>query len=341
MAFNMVSDEQVQVGYLRQTTWGTAVADNGAFKTLQVPKGVFIDPAVKLSDLDLNRTSRVQNLADMHIDNFSGPVILTIPEMVMTIDRLADMVYALTQYRVSEGAATTYTKIFKMHASQPDFTNNEGYFFTLAFKTTKSGEHIKVKDCIISKMTIEWDKSGTGDKNIVRLKNVTIIGRAITFASTYSGTWVAYTLSSIQNPSIFVLTEVAATRAWLTASLTLENGAVPLGKDATGIPSTFALHPPKPGAVVFEFKTWFNAESTSINYLTTQQAKTVLAASFANTVTYNGTTGNIIVAVNGIVDGNPQANENKELMSPVKLLCGDNNTDAALSLTIIDSISQG
>ena len=90
MAFLIYSDELTKFGYLPQTVWGTAIADDGLFREIKCPKGIFVNPNIHLVDLDLNRASRIQDLADVYIDAVGGTPMLTIPEMLVSRARAAD-----------------------------------------------------------------------------------------------------------------------------------------------------------------------------------------------------------------------------------------------------------
>src|SRR3972149_7738237 len=123
MAFVIYPDEQTKFGYLPQTTWGTGIAADQAFRELKFPKGVFINPNIHQDDLDLNRSSRIQELGDIYIDAVHGPVLITAPEMLVTRARAADFLYAAMQNRVSQGlVGVDYPKVFRMDASRPHFT---------------------------------------------------------------------------------------------------------------------------------------------------------------------------------------------------------------------------
>jgi len=343
MAFQVHSSELSRFGYSLEATWGTPIADAGAFKEVFFPKGIRIDPAVTKEDLDLNRSSRIQHLDDIFPDTFSGPVLISADEMIVTKDRVADFLFAVTQNRVSQGAATAYQKVFKMNSSQPDFTADAGMFFTLGWRGPVTAKHIKITSCIVRKLSIELDKSSPGISNLVRFRNVEIIGKKLAQGSTFSGTWTAADGTLRFNPHAFTYTDVTDGTAlpFHRCLITLDNGAEPLDRDTDGTPKTFFLNPPKLGAVMVEATHWYNADTTGT-------VRDFIAGLIANTQVNSkietgstGVDGFFSFDWKGVIDGNPQGEEDRKMIVPVKWICGDTGSaEDAITITIADSIEQ-
>ena len=342
MAFTIYTDEQSRIGYSRESTFGTPIADGGAFKEMIVPRGVFIDPVVVKSDLDQNRSSRVIQLADLFNDNFTGPVLCTVPEMICTKDRFADMLFACTQNKVSEGlTGVGFSKVFNLHSSQPDFTANAGYFFTLGWRGPVAAKHLKITSCIVRKMEIDIDKSATGEKNLVYLKNVEIIGKKLATGSTFSGTWTAPAIAGVFNSHAFVFTDITnsnATPAWLKFNLKLENGAKALDRDTDGTPKTWYLDPPRIGMASIHMEHWYNGDAATRDFLAALVGNTNLNAKLVTGTA--DTNGYLSINWYGVVQGNPQSSDNKQMMTPVDYILGDAG-GLALTVTVADAISQG
>ncbi len=344
MSFTINSSELSRFGYSRESTFGTPIADNGAFKEIIVPRGINIDPAVVKSDLDQNRDSRIFHLADSHNDTFTGPVTMTIPEMICTKDRFCDMLYAVTQNRVSEGlVGTGYSKVFNMHSSQPDFTANAGYFFTLGWRGPVTAKHIKVTSCIVKSLEIDIDKTVSGEKEMIYLKNIVIIGKKMAQASTFSGTWTPPAMSGVYYPHAMVFTDITntnATPAWSKFSLKIDNGAVIKDRDTDGTAKTYFLNPPKPDAVTIHMEHWYNGDAATRDFLAALIADTNLNAKL-QTGTVD-TDGYIQIAWFGVVVGNPNPKEDdKQMITPVDYRVGDTVAALGLTITVADAISQG
>jgi hypothetical protein len=286
----------------------------------------------------------VTNLGDIFNDTYTGPVVCTIPEMICTKDRFADMLYACTQGWVSQGlVGTGYSKVFNLNSSQPDFTANAGYFFTLAWKGPVAAKNFSVSSCIVRKMEIDIDKSLTGDKALIYLKNIEIIGKKFSQAITHSGTWVAPSLTGIYNAHAFTFTDITtsnATPPWLRFNLKLDNGAVPLDRDTDGTPKTWYLNPPKMGMATIEMTHWYNAQTTGTGGA--DMIASLIAQTNLNAKLVTGTAdtdGFVSFAWYGIIDGNPQASENKQMTVPVKYFVGNSGANLGLTITIADAIS--
>ena len=188
MAFVTYSDERDSWGYLYEAAFGTPNADNAAFKTIKFPKGVRVETGTTVTNLELNREARQPAATDLYVDDDSGPVRVTVPEFIITKDRLADLLYACLQNKVSEGAATAYAKIFKVNVGGPDFTADAGYFFTLAYKSPITAKDMLIHSCIVKEMTFTLDKSGTGDQNLAKVSLV-ILGKKLEINQTLTGTF--------------------------------------------------------------------------------------------------------------------------------------------------------
>src|SRR3972149_419036 len=320
MAFVIYSDEQTKFGYLPQPTWGTGIAADQAFRELKFPKGVFVNPNIHQDDLDLNRSSRIQDLSDIYIDAVHGPVLITAPEMLVTRARAADFLYAAMQNRVSQGAVGTgYSKVYRMNASGPDFTANAGYFFTLAQKGPITAKHLLVQDCIVKSLTLDLDRSGVGAAELVRFRDVNIIARSYLTGQTLSGTWVD-TDAVYYNAKDFTLKYNDATAmSWLKFALKIDNGAEILDKVAAGTARTFFLNPAKETAVQVDITTWFNNETSSspvdlmADYVAGTKRLYTLNSGTVDTADYWK------VQFRGILRENPQGAESRQIMAPLML----------------------
>ena len=342
MAFSVFSDEQDEFGYLVETTWGTAIADSGLFKRIKFPKGTKIDIPIVNSDLDLNRSARQLDLADIHTDNYSGPITVTVPELIVTKDRLADLLYSLMQNKVSEGAATAFAKVFKYNTSQPDFDNDAGYFFTMAYKPPVASKHIKITSCIVKEMTLELDKSGKGQDNLMRIRNLVILGKKHALGSNFTGTWVDPGTSYYNAWDFTYKYNDASAMEWQKFSIKMDNGAEPIDKDSDGTPKSFFLNWPKLGQSA-DVTHWYNANTTGtiVDILSDYNAGTARLYSIITSIAV-GTDGNIKITFYGKINSNPQGSENRQMTVPVSFVVGHNSvsTNDAVIVSMSDSIDQ-
>ena len=341
MAFVTYSDEQDQWGYLYESTFGTANADSANYKLVKFPKGTKIETNTVLTNLGLNRSARQAESGDIHLDNYSGPIRVTVSDFVMSKDRAADFLYACLQNKVSEGAAANYAKVFKPNTSQPDFTANAGYFFTLAYIQPVTGKSALIKSCIVKELTITADKSGTGDQNLLKMSMV-IIGKDITIGQTLSGAFVAQG-TSYYNAHDFTYNYNDATAfPWQTFSLKIDNGAEPQDKDIDGTPKTYFLNWPDEWATV-DVKHWYGADATGtvVNLLSDRLAGTTRLNSIS-TSTAVGTDGNLKFSFYGKLKEDPNGSENRQMIAPAsyKIVHNSISTNDALIVNIADGIDQ-
>lgn len=344
MAFVTYSDEQDEWGYLREATFGTAQAVSANFRKVKFPKGTKVELPVVLSDLDLNKGTRQQVNADLHLDNFSGPVRVTVGEFVLELNQAADFLYACLQNRASQGAATAYAKVFKYHLTQQDFTANAGYFFTLAWKSPISANGVLITSCVVKELTISFDKTGTGAQNLVKISNMVILGKKHAVDQTLSGTWVDPGTSYFNSYDFTFKDSDSSTLPILNCSIKMDNGAESQDRDTDGTPKTWFLNFPKGGQMA-EFKTWHYAAtvaSGTTDLTANFNAGTEKNFSIINSIAV-GTAGNLKFNWYGkIVSGPPIEAQNRQLIIPVTMQMGHNSvaTNNALIVSISDSDDQ-
>jgi hypothetical protein len=247
------------------------------------------------------------------------------------------------QNKVSEGGSSHYQKVFKVHLSQPDFTANAGYFFTLAWKGPVTAKHIKFTSCIVKEMTVELDKSGRGDQNLVKITNLVILAKKVSLGSTFSGTWVAQGTNYYNSHDFTFKHADSTTMEWLKCSLKLDNGAEPLDKDSDGTPKTFFLNWPKLGTGQLDATLWYNANTTGTitDLAADYNAGTIHAYSLINSVA-DSTSGHVKIVVYGVMNAVPFGSENRQMIAPLSLVLGHNTiaTNDLIIATIADGIDQ-
>jgi hypothetical protein len=342
MAFQIISDEQHEWLYQAESTFGTPIALNDTNY-----KGVFFEKAnlpeygVTRDNLDLNRASRFPTLADHYIDNYSTPPSLRFTQKV-TLDRLSDFIFACLQNRVSQGAVGTgYQKVFRPHASQPDFTANAGYFFTLIRKEKGlSGKDLRFTSCIIPELDFTFTKESPGQPNIGVMSGL-IIAKKMEIEQTFTGSGAAaggnYILAHQLAADLTLGTtggDVQYVPNWASFSVSIRSNAVPLDKDANGNPITFFIKP----TATASLKVWWNSDSVNaINTL--RSGGSVILTMTKGT---NNVAGHVKFSLRGQITNNPQGVENNLMTVPLELDLGNSTAGATdgLDLTISDAISQ-
>jgi hypothetical protein len=269
-------------------------------------------------------------LADIHVDNYSGPVRITVPEMIAEKVLLGDLLYACLQNRVSEGGSTAYQKVFKCHLTQPDFTAIDpptgGYFFSLMYWSPVSAKSFIISSCIVKEMTIEFDKSGRGDQNLVKIKNLVILGQKITTGITKSGTWVAAGTSYYNAHDFSYKYNDATALEWLRCAVKIDNGAEALDKTTDGYPYTWFLNWGA-NTVNLEATHWYNANTTGtvVTLLTDYTGGTSRAYSIVSD-TADSADGHLKFVIYGKITNFPLATEDRKITAPVVIQGGHNST---------------
>jgi len=152
MAMTVLTKEDCSVYLLEQAAWGTAGLDDAA--------GIILDIETIAIDFDDKAVESAPALAT-RVDDERG--FLTHQNAVMPKFEIAGIVHNDTIARfiygfgqsVTEGEATPFDKTNIVHASQPDFTADLGYFFTLIVDQSEASVCHKVKDCIVAELEFD------------------------------------------------------------------------------------------------------------------------------------------------------------------------------------------
>lgn len=343
MAFTITSDEKGKWYYAPEATFGTAIAMSAtSWKEVKFAKTEYPAMGVQVDNLDNNRASRVYTLADRYVDNFSGPAEVSF-SMPMTIDRVSDFLYGVTQYRVSQGAGSAYQKVFKAHASQPDFTANAGYFFSLLwvpqeFTTTRC---VRYTSCILRNLNITLGK-GKGQANIARMSG-TILAKKVEIDQNFSGSGTAQGTTWIRaldfTPTLTLVAsggDVEFAPNWREFTLSIDNGAVGVDLDSSGNPVTYYLNPGM--GLKATLGIWLDTNSYEALYSRRNGSAITLILSKGS----DGVTGYHRMAVKGYLASDPLTSGDGQQHVNIDLQLGDLTAAAADALvyTIADGISQ-
>ena len=300
-----------------------------------------------MTDLDLNKGTRQQVNADLHLDRVSGPVRVSVGEFVLEKNQAADLLFACLQNRVSQGISP-FAKVFKYNLSQPAFSDSPAataaFWFTLAWKSPISGNGILITSCIVKELTISWDKTSTGAANLVKVSNMVIVGKRYVDDQTLSGTWVDPGTNYYSAWDFTFKHADTTTIPIRSCSIKMDNGAEALDKDTDGSPKSFFLNWPKGGQTA-EFKTWHFADTVAAgttDLIDNFSEGTEKNFSIINSIAV-GTAGNLKFNWYGKITAGPPAEaENRQLVIPITMQMGHNSvtTNNALIVDITDSDDQ-
>ncbi len=188
MSITVITQATAEKSYAicKQGTWGTAIADDAAFGGVtgcQLDCEPFeINLDVKSIDIPQSVGSRKRRDASFmtHYKRSAPTASIT---MYPTIDNI-DLFLAAHFQSVTEGGTTPYAKTFVFGDTQPVFTSNAGYFYTLIEHDPAASKSIKAADMISNKIVLSIEE-GQPLKMVLDL-----IGRGLPIlTSNPSGTW--------------------------------------------------------------------------------------------------------------------------------------------------------
>jgi hypothetical protein len=246
MAINGIvhGSHEVQWGIAEESTFGTAIADNGSFYRFDGPVpdpdyGVFHDNEPK------NFNSRVleDTTADFHSEA-GGTRVIPFSDVNIQQVQMADLLYGVMQ-SVSEGAATPWEKTFTWvgeagtQTTQPDFSANAGHFMTLGIYDPIASNHRKFTSCILRNLTLACDLTG-GDGRL-KASGEFISGFPNDTTANFSGTWTSSAAEYYDFTKPTTKTVGAADIVLYGFSITLNNNAVRVGNTSAGSAETYAV----------------------------------------------------------------------------------------------------
>lgn len=186
------------LAFEEQSTFGTALGDAATLIKLHTVTGD-IPQFVQSRYID-NTSRRNQGLILADYNDWFNSANnqwqrYQIPQTFAPSDVLASLLYAALQ-TVSEAVGSPFLKTYTVNGTaNPDFSSNEGYFFTMFFVEPNNDKTRKLDTCIMKSLTIGVSPNLGGR---MWLSGELISGQAITGGVTPSGT-IAYSSVAIPN----------------------------------------------------------------------------------------------------------------------------------------------
>lgn len=168
-------------GIAKEATFGTAIADDGAFVQLQCEHAE-VDRNIKTTEVAAAHGSRIKRDSNLivHYKRAMPTITLTGFANHSSIDHF---LYG-TMQAVTEGESTPYSKTFVFSTTQPDFLSNAGWFGTIIERDPAASKSTKLVDAICKELTLSI-KPGEP----LRYSAV-MLGRGLaSVTSNPSGTW--------------------------------------------------------------------------------------------------------------------------------------------------------
>ncbi len=159
MAFEAHSAKDKKYLIAAQSVWGTGVDDAAATIALSM-EPFNITPDIKVREIPGAHAIRNGIYCDMQTDvKGSMPTVPLVGPAKLT--ELTHFLAGCTQ-RVVEGVTPQFSKVFTFPtpAQEPDFTDDEGHFFTIFEQDPTASRSGKLVDGIISELIIKAEKGG-------------------------------------------------------------------------------------------------------------------------------------------------------------------------------------
>ena len=241
MAITFYTGQDEQYGLAEQAAWGDTPATNVAAQGIHIAEWD-LKPMVTFVEPNRAKAQRYHYTTDLTAHEKGAVHEITLPATPALKDQIDKFIYGVVQ-NVSEGTATPYTKTFTFPQTQPDFSADAGYFFTLVNKMPVASTSHYVNDCIVSQLTLSC---APGANDGMLAVEATMMGLAQGETLNYSGT-ITYPDVAVGTDFFFfhdlATKTVAGTDVVLGTDgikIVISNNAVPVGGSG-GKPETFGL----------------------------------------------------------------------------------------------------
>lgn len=210
-----------------ETTFNTGVADEAAMIQLQC-EDVDIERNAVHQVAWRNSGKRINDISDINA-NVIGSVPTAQLSMLAYEEVLDILMYGCLQY-VVQGATPEFDKDFDIPETSelPDFTNDEGLFFTFVKKSEVASTSEKLSTCIVKQIDLELSQesgNGTGNLNVTA-ELISTGGYSRT--ANPSGTWTRHDLTEFFNFNNLALFQVGGNDCIpISFKMSLKNNAMP------------------------------------------------------------------------------------------------------------------
>lgn len=185
------------VAYSQESTFGTAIADNGSFISFKLLDNnvPYFTPPFYIDDSIKNNGVNILDVSDVYASHLGQWRRYSLPATIASSRDLAHMLYGVIQ-SASEGAASPYLKTYTQNGTiKPDFSSSAGYFFTLLVKEPYSSTSRKLTSCVVESLQVKFSPDN-GGRCII--SGDIISGKAFVSNSNPTGT-IGYSNSTVPN----------------------------------------------------------------------------------------------------------------------------------------------
>jgi hypothetical protein len=219
-------------GWSEEATFGTAIADAGAFEQLEGPPPTGIDYGITVDRSVKYDGSRMRADANVWHSESGGLRVIPFSDLIVRRNDLGVLLYSVMQV-MDEGEATAFAKTLTLdkNTTQPDFSNNAGLFLTIGIYDPIASNHRKFTSCVLRTLTLTWNPL-EGDGRL-RASGEFISGFANDTTANLSGTW-AFNAQNYWECNWSTAQLASNDIVPYGFSITINNGLVRAGRNSSG-----------------------------------------------------------------------------------------------------------
>ena len=253
------------VRFAKEATFGTAIAVTGGtsgwitLPTQAMPK---ISGDVQHEDLMLTDTNRVMDSSSLRSSTInSSPTLSFATEWRR---ELGGHLIAAAMQTASPGNVldTAYAHTWIQHATQPDFSVNAGYFYTVVLDAPITAQDELIKSCILQNLNIVINPPAKGKGNLVTLEGTWWSPFAKTYAQTFAAT-PSTPSTNFMNGSKFYCTVLGSTATHPIRSARIEITNSPFIIPTGGTAATIGFNIPFAVAKL-KIEAYYNADTVAL-----------------------------------------------------------------------------
>ncbi len=157
--------------YVQDTSYGVVAADSSALTKLRLRGNEIANFQSNnfRDDQQQNRGLAIKDIGD-HFKTSNGMIQeYSIPEFTPSGFELKDFLYGALMI-ASEGAATPFLSTHTLDGlANPDFSANEGFFFTLFGENQITANSWKLKSCLVKSLRLKWSNADNGGRPVMSM----------------------------------------------------------------------------------------------------------------------------------------------------------------------------
>jgi len=318
----------------REATFGTAIAlSSNGMSTIPIESFTKTDGDVAHDDLMLTDTDRIKDTGDLYTNTINSNS--SIPFSTLYRREYASYLLGAIFQTASPGNTGTnpYVHTWTLHPTQPDFSANAGWFYSVVWDDPITAQDHLLKSCILSQFSIKGNPTGKGKAALVTMDGTfwSPFSRAV--EQTFSGT-PSTPSTNFLNSSLFSVT-IAGGSALPVRSFSIDFTCNPFKIPTGGAAATIGWNIPFHSAKL-KMELYWNADLAG--YWSGLQAGTGYAIVLGNGVA-TSSYESFACTMNGRPIGEPPADSGGNAVMQLEYELVGSGATAPISLVTTDAIT--